>query len=301
MGVLEAAGVCPLMLSFVLDPLACGAALVCSSWAAGLAQHGALLRKRRQSTEAKPADLRLDYYLSIGAVQPRPGNASAGILAHAVPYASSDLVFPFGTGTGPVEHLRLGWPGYSLLKDACLAAFLAPDDPPGIRTEWMSKRAFLLGVVGYVEEALVPLSALVSARSGLERPTSMQGGLSVGPFCVGLLWRSNSLVAVGVGDNHFLDDPANGWVGGVYAEFSATAEGEFCFFARVSPNCLAVVYNYTSMTGWRFLIVAAVCWTQARGLVVSKVRDDPALDPLQGWQIPPLDADASTQPVVVFA
>lgn len=308
MSVLEVTGVCDRMLSFVLDPLACGAAAVCGSWADGLARLGGRSLKSRKSTPSanfSQGDLRLRYYLSIGAVQPRPGNSAAGLMPQTVPLASCAVVCPFGIDTELFQSLYRIRPDASVLFNMCLAAYIAPELPLGFRTERMSCYGSQLDVVGRVTDSVFCFAALTASYAGVGHQTSLQDGLSVGPFCVGLLWPCNSLVAVGLNDCRCLDDPAHGWVGGVASAPPAVPSGASCFLARVSPNCLAVVSSNTSNDAAHAYadlptIVAVVCWTRARGLAVSKCRHNPALDPWQGWQIPPLDADADTQPALLL-
>lgn len=298
MAILEVTGVCDKMLSYVSDPLACGVAAVCSSWAAGLARLG----KRTHNADT-PRDCRLSYYLSIGAVLPRPGNGSAGLLALTVPHASPAVVCPFALDSGLYTALgAVLLDSGSALDNTCVAVHLDPASPNGVRTQRLSNFGFQLDVVGRVTDSAYCFAASVPACKDHARgQTFLQDGLSVGPFCVGLLWPSHSIVAVGLNDGKCLDDPVRGWVCGVATTPLLVAQRGTCDLARVSPNCLAVISH--GLTG-RPATVAVVCWTQVRGLVVSQCHHDPndfakTTDPLAGWQIPPLDANSTTQPVLV--
>ena len=303
MSALEITGVADRMLSYVFDPLACGAAVVCSSWAAGLARLG-----KRVHAAHMPSDdrgFRLCYYLSIGAVLPRPGNATSGLLRHVLSHASSEVVCPFG-----LTKQELGAMGLANHDQGHQPVYLDPSQPLGIRLERLGMPSFCQDVVGKARESALVFAKVLSEDLDIGYGNSVKDGLIIGPYCVGLVWPSCTLVAFWLRDCMTIetDDIRCSWTDGVLETLRPLfpqdpdrdrAKGQHtAMLSRVSPTCLAVV-SFPIFNPSDVAVRAVVSWTPVSGLRVARCTHDPLLPALKGWQIPPLDADR-TRPVAVM-
>lgn len=299
--VLAITGVSDRMLSYVLDPLACGAATVCVSWAAGLARLGKRVHKPHMASDDR--GYRLCYYLSIGAVIPRPGNATAGLLKRIMDKASSLVVCPFGLGEETLGAMGLA----GVEPSDATGLYLDPSQPLGIRAERTPKAKFLDEKLGQMPDSALIFGMVLPEDLNIGCGSVVRDGLTIGPYCVGLVTRPFTLVAVGLRDCRPLTSPECGWAEGVqetlrpvFTPVPGTARGKHgALLSRVSPTCLAVLSSPV-FEPENPAIEVIVSWTPARGLRVVRCNHDPALAPLKGWVIPPLDADSTAHPVAVM-
>lgn len=296
MTILEVPGVCDTTMSFVLDPVACGAAAVCSAWAAGLANLGKRVHRPHMASDDR--GYRLCHYLSIGAVMPRPGNATAGLLEYSLIQLglrgflcqSIEVVCPFRLRKKTLRAMCSQFlADRSRTPLGRQAVHLDPSQPQGIRLERVDCPGFDVGIVGKVPGVFALFAAVIPRDMNLGRGATIGEGLTIGPYCAGLVRPSCALVAVSTDGgcwfrlDQFLTHVPHG--------------RDFLLLSRVSPGCLAIVSFCTSKPT---KTLAVVCWTAARGLRIARCKHDPTLKPRRGWLIPPLDADSTAQPLLVL-